>query len=126
MMPTTTIPKIPAVYPAGTRIKRKRIESIDLLRGIVMIIMVIDHVRDYFHHPAFKYDPADLEHTSVAIFFYKMDNPLLCTHICIPGRHCGLSVWRKKNQKGIEPVSPHKRYMAHTVRTFHYFIVQNI
>src|SRR6266496_3165802 len=79
MMPTTTIPKMPAVYTAGTRIKRKRIESIDLLRGIVMIIMVIDHVRDYFHHPAFKYDPSDLEHTSVAIFFTRW-----ITHYCAP------------------------------------------
>lgn len=49
----------------------KRVGSIDLLRGTVMIIMAIDHVRGYFHHDAFIYSPTDLARTSVPVFFTR-------------------------------------------------------
>jgi uncharacterized membrane protein len=57
--------------------KRVRIESVDVVRGAIMIIMALDHVRDYFSNPGFE--PTDLAHTSVALFFTRW-----ITHFCAP------------------------------------------
>jgi len=56
-----------------------RITSIDLLRGIVMIIMALDHTRDFFHAPSMLSNPLAPENTTVAIFFTRW-----ITHYCAP------------------------------------------
>lgn len=60
-------------------IHNKRIESIDLLRGIAMIIMALDHVRDFFHIEAFTGDPLNLETTTPILYFTRW-----ITHFCAP------------------------------------------
>ena len=60
-------------------LKTNRIESIDILRGVVMVIMALDHVRDYFHYGSFFIDPTDLETTTPMLFFTRF-----ITHYCAP------------------------------------------
>ena len=56
-----------------------RITSIDFLRGTIMIIMALDHVRDYFYSGSFLSDPLDLDKTSGVLFFTRW-----ITHFCAP------------------------------------------
>jgi len=56
-----------------------RIDSIDLLRGLVMIIMALDHTRDYFHKEAMTNDPLNLATTTPLLYFTRW-----ITHFCAP------------------------------------------
>ncbi len=54
---------------------KKRIDSIDILRGMVMVIMALDHTRDFF--TKLQYNPVDLTRASTALFLTRF-----ITHYC--------------------------------------------
>src|SRR5260370_3843278 len=56
-----------------------RVTSVDALRGLVMIIMALDHTRDFFHGGAMSFSPEDLTRTTPVLFFTRW-----ITHICAP------------------------------------------
>lgn len=64
---------------AMTSLNKNRMESVDLLKGLGMVLMALDHTRDYFHAPAFYFDPVNPELTTLPIFFTRW-----VTHYCAP------------------------------------------
>jgi uncharacterized membrane protein len=69
----------PAIHPVSLPRTQYRIDSIDLLRGLVMIIMALDHVRDLTHRDAILHDPLDFATTTPTLFFTRW-----ITHFCAP------------------------------------------
>ena len=57
-------------------VKRARLESVDVVRGVIMIIMALDHTRDFFGVPG---SPTNLATASIALFFTRW-----ITNICAP------------------------------------------
>jgi uncharacterized membrane protein len=56
----------------------RRVDAIDVLRGIIMVLMVLDHTRDYFGDSTLN--PTDLSQASPALFMTRW-----VTHFCAPG-----------------------------------------
>jgi uncharacterized membrane protein len=83
-------------------LSQKRIESIDLLRGLVMIIMALDHTRDFFHIGAFTGDPLNPETTTPVLYFTRW-----ITHFCAPTFVflSGLSAWLQSGRKTTKELS---------------------
>jgi uncharacterized membrane protein len=65
-----------ATLAEAVTVKRARLESVDLLRGIIMIIMALDHTRDFFGRPG---SPTNLATASAALFFTRW-----ITNFCAP------------------------------------------
>jgi uncharacterized membrane protein len=82
----------------ATPVRWQRLDSIDLLRGLAMVVMALDHVRDFFTNV--RFDPLDLSQTTPYLFFTRW-----VTHHCAPafvflagtGAYLYLSRGRTKN-----------------------------
>ncbi|NET58063.1 MAG: DUF1624 domain-containing protein [Symploca sp. SIO2E6] len=76
----------------------KRLVSIDLLRGLVMLLMALDHVRGFFSNPGFN--PLNIDQSNLPLFFTRW-----VTHLCAPsfillvGISAYLALQRKTNKK---------------------------
>jgi len=69
-----TMPSRPSAAPPASRV-----EAIDALRGGVMILMALDHVRDFVHRGAMSASPTDLATTTPILFLTRW-----VTHLCAP------------------------------------------
>ncbi|MFI5138384.1 MAG: DUF1624 domain-containing protein [Sphingobacteriales bacterium] len=58
---------------------KQRIQSIDILRGVIMLIMALDHCRDFFHNGGAFSDPTNMATTTPILFFTRW-----ITHFCAP------------------------------------------
>src|ERR1700737_2609075 len=56
---------------------RVRLESVDVLRGVIMILMTLDHTRDFLGITGVN--PTDLTQTTIPLFFTRW-----ITHFCAP------------------------------------------
>lgn len=73
-------PAFPAAPEAAVgRAPAVRFDAPDLVRGIVMVVMLLDHTRDFTHASALRFDPADVTQTTVVLFFTRW-----ITHFCAP------------------------------------------
>lgn len=64
----------------STNLQTNRIADLDLVRGLIMLLMALDHVRDYFHFSMPFFSPDDPIQSTLPIFFTRW-----LTHFCAPG-----------------------------------------
>lgn len=76
-MGSSTLPSASATVAAGPASGTARLASLDIMRGLVMVIMAIDHTRDFFTNVPFA--PENLKFTYYSLFFTRW-----ITHFCAP------------------------------------------
>jgi len=79
----TRVPALPIVVVReglrlpDAKIRRSRLACVDLLRGVAMLLMALEHTRDFF--TGVRFAPEDLAHTSGPLFFTRW-----ASHFCAP------------------------------------------
>ena len=94
--PATLVAADPCSAP-GAKTLAPRIQSIDALRGLVILLMLVDHTREFFFIHAQVSDPMDVGTTAPALFFTR-----LAAHLCAPVfvALTGLGAWLYGSKKG--------------------------
>jgi len=82
----------------------RRLPGIDALRGTVMILMALDHVRDFFHAGAMSFSPTDLSKTTPILFLTRW-----ITHFCLPvfifTSGTGAFLWWRQSNRTVAQLS---------------------
>lgn len=78
----------------------KRLYVIDLLRGLVIMLMALDHVRDYFHISGYGLNPLDPDATTPVLYATRW-----ITHLCAPTFVflSGVSIWLQADRGKPKP-----------------------
>lgn len=63
--------------PAAPRSTTPRVPAIDVVRGLAMVVMALDHIREFWSPTAVR--PEDVANTTVALFLTRW-----ITHFCAP------------------------------------------
>jgi len=77
MVTSVAAPIMPGTRPSLVRAPAPRLVSVDMLRGFVMVLMALDHARDFLTN--LRFYPEDMAHTYGALFFTRF-----VTHYCAP------------------------------------------
>jgi len=90
------------MFSKSNELHTDRFKSLDFLRGIVMILMVLDHARWFMHITAQSDSPENLKTTTVALYFTRW-----VTHFCAPVFIflVGTSAWFINLKKGVKEAS---------------------
>lgn len=74
-----------------------RLRSVDALRGLVIVLMALDHTRDFFHAGAMTGSPTDLAQTTPILFATRW-----VTHLCAPtfAWLAGVGAWLRLQRPG--------------------------
>ena len=78
----------------------RRLTAVDALRGLVMVIMALDHTRDFVHISAAAFQPENLARTTPILFFTRW-----ITHFCAPTFMllAGAGAFLKLDREGSKP-----------------------
>jgi uncharacterized membrane protein len=79
MITASSSPTVAALKTSASTLAAQvaRLDSVDILRGLVMVVMALDHTRDFMTNVRFT--PEDLSHTYGTLFFTRF-----ITHFCAP------------------------------------------
>ena len=116
MVTAASSPVAAAVVSRPSTSPAPRLVSVDVLRGLAMVLMALDHTRDFM--TGLRFAPEDLSHTNGALFLTRLITHFCAPIFCVPGGNRRISLYqaRKVVTRGF-PILPHSRFMACTPRT---------